>query len=87
MTLAYAAQRKQRCAAKIFPCHVQCLSRVTIWVSRLRSFAVFRQTRLWAWGIWQTSPIYLMDAYPGFHSFLLYQFSNFIYGWLRCLNN
>ena len=26
-------------------------------------------------------------VYPGFHSFLLYQFSNFIYGWLRCLNN
>jgi len=26
MTLAYAAQRKQRRAAKIFLCHVQCLS-------------------------------------------------------------
>jgi len=40
MTLAYIAKRKQRRAAKIFLCQVQCLSRVTIWVSRLRSFAV-----------------------------------------------
>jgi len=30
MTLAYAAQRKQRRAAKIFLYHMQCLSRVTI---------------------------------------------------------